>query len=236
MTMNEPGYSPRLSYVLPGEDGETVSPSPSEALIPPVGSRVTFAPNAPSNHEVSKYTVGSVRVELRRYPSNDKTIQITYVYLEEPAPEIESLEHCNRIHPGKIAAEAMRDEVIICVTGGRDYRPNVAEEAEFARLWKQLGGTKLRHGACCDRNGNLIGVDAWAQRFAVMHEIDFEGMPARWRTGSAGKGEGPIRNRKMADREPHPIALIALRGGTGTADCVKAFESVGIPVYKIGGS
>lgn len=123
--------------------------------------------------------------------------------------------------------------VIIAVTGGRDYRPNVAEEAKFAKLWRELGGIRLRHGACCDRNGSLTGVDAWAEKWAVRNEIRYEGFPAMWKTGTRGKGEGPIRNRLMARTLPRPGALIVFQGGTGTADCVKAFEAASIPVFRI---
>lgn len=75
-------YSPRLTYVLPGKDGETISPAPEDAMLPPIGSRVTYAPNSPSSEGWTEFVVDHIKVELRHYPSDrPKTIQITWVYL-----------------------------------------------------------------------------------------------------------------------------------------------------------
>jgi hypothetical protein len=72
----------RILYVVP--DGQDISPE--DAVIPPVGSRISYYPLAPGIQDMAHYTVASIASELRTYPSQ-KTVQITYVHLEEWKPD-----------------------------------------------------------------------------------------------------------------------------------------------------
>lgn len=117
------------------------------------------------------------------------------------------------------------------VTGGRDYTPSSAEEAEFTDwFFNVVKGTLLIHGACCDRDGNLRGVDAWAERWAIRNEVDYIGMPARWKQ-DGGRRAGPMRNRRMASKLD---ALAGFKGGSGTQDCIDAVRAAGKLVREIG--
>lgn len=51
----------------------------------------------------------------------------------------------------------------------------------------------LIHGDC------PTGADAFAKEWAKFHEIPYLSWPAKWKTGSLGKREGPKRNEEMSE-------------------------------------
>lgn len=115
----------------------------------------------------------------------------------------------------------------ICVAGTRSAEPLPEEVREFERIWREIGGGVLIHGACCDEQGRLRGVDAWAERWAIRNEIDYFGMPARWKK-EGGKKAGPKRQERQANICD---CLVAFRGGVGTEETVKAFQRLQKLVY-----
>ena len=145
--------------------------------------------------------------------------------------------------------------MILAVTGGRDYMPSEQEAVEFLKLWNRLGGTVLRHGCCPAAKTKptdgvpfaMRGVDLWAEWWGT-------GNPRAWwpRLAPVGladlslprierfpplqltigwPGCGPERNRRMVTGAD---ALIAFKGGRGTANCIKQARGLGIEVYFVG--
>lgn len=112
---------------------------------------------------------------------------------------------------------------IAVVTGGRDYRPTPAD------AWA-LRAALLLHGVALVRHGGCRGVDEWARRVCGRLGIETEAWPADW---SRGRRAGPERNRAMLDGPPVAGVVVALPGGSGTADCVRAARERGIPVVRI---
>lgn len=51
----------------------------------------------------------------------------------------------------------------------------------------------LIHGDC------PTGADSFAKEWAKFYEIPYLSWPAKWKTGSMGKAEGPKRNKEMAE-------------------------------------
>lgn len=79
--------------------------------------------------------------------------------------------------------------------------------------------------------GSRKGVDGRAFEWAVRAEIASTVVPAMWRTGERGKGEGPIRNRRMLALF-RPENVLAFPGGTGTEDMVAAAKLAHVPVWR----
>lgn len=75
-------------------------------------------------------------------------------------------------------------------------------------------------------HGGASGVDSQADELARQAAIPITIFKAAWK--NAGKAAGPIRNRAMAE---YADALIALDGGDGTGDMIRAMKRVGKPVY-----
>src|SRR5512147_735857 len=74
-------------------------------------------------------------------------------------------------------------------------------------------------------------VDRRAFDWAMKREVPATIIPARWETGTRRRGEGPLRNRRMLRIFPSPItAVLAFRGGDGTADMCRAAKHAEIPV------
>lgn len=124
--------------------------------------------------------------------------------------------------------------MIGAVTGGRDRHPSLAELEAVAAELGPKAITKLRHGDC---RGTDKTVDGFVRARAL---AELEVWPADW---SLGAQAGPLRNREMLGgaagddvfpplRERADI-LLALEGGRGTRDCVRAAEDLGIPVLHI---
>lgn len=124
----------------------------------------------------------------------------------------------------------------IAITGGRDHSPSAVEMAAFETLWAKLGGTSLFHGNCPDPVDRLINgtwtkffsVDQQLRRWAEDRGTTVHPFEPNWK--AHGRAAGPIRNGEMV-READ--ALIAFKGGRGTADCARQARARGIPVYVI---
>ena len=95
---------------------------------------------------------------------------------------------------------------------GRDGKPRVFTSERAART--------VVHGAA-------RGVDTWAGTLASRLGLLVASVPADW--DGQGVAAGPIRNRLMIDRGP--VGVIALPGGKGTYDMVKAATARNVPVF-----
>jgi hypothetical protein len=117
--------------------------------------------------------------------------------------------------------------MIIAVTGGRDYVPRDNDAIAFVGLLHAHRVKVVRHGGC-------RGADAAAARAAKVYFAEtglggeVEEWPADWK--KHGKAAGPIRNRAMLQGVE---MLIALPGGRGTADCIRAAREAGITVIDL---
>ena len=111
----------------------------------------------------------------------------------------------------------------IVVTGSRDWpdsRKIRYKLDEFA-----ISRTIERVGV-----GDATGVDDAAATWAIMRKIDCRVYAADWRR--LGKIAGPARNERMLLTE-RPDVLLAFPGGSGTDDCKKRAERLGIQIVEM---
>lgn len=115
--------------------------------------------------------------------------------------------------------------MIVLVTGDRDLADRAAVRARLERLPRDA---LVIHGAC-----HLGGADALADEEARALGMRVKRFPADW--GRYGRGAGPVRNQAMVDSRPDLcVAFVgALGKDSGTADCARRAEAVGIPVEVI---
>lgn len=115
--------------------------------------------------------------------------------------------------------------MIVLVTGSRETKRVIAVNDRLDAVHASEPITLLIHGAC-------RGLDLICEQWAKANEVDYFGMPAKWR--KMGKRAGPVRNRAMCC--PYgivPQKLLAFPGNVGTADMVKAATERGIPVERV---
>lgn len=110
--------------------------------------------------------------------------------------------------------------VIVC--GGRDLTDRFYVRDALDRFHQV-------HGITCVIQGGAKGADRLAYEWAADRMIMVHNEPADWQTH--GKKAGPMRNQRMID-EHQPNAVIAFKGGAGTADMVRRAKQCGIPVYR----
>lgn len=109
--------------------------------------------------------------------------------------------------------------VLIC--GGRDLN----EVKAYQVIGKILAGRQV-----VIIQGDAKGADKGAKRYAQQNRLPLESYPADW--DQYGNAAGPIRNKQMLE-EGKPDIVIALPGGTGTANMIEQAEKAGIRVKKI---
>lgn len=113
----------------------------------------------------------------------------------------------------------------LLVCGGRDYSDVPFLWRELDRIHAETPVNCLMEGASDDVTGPYIGADYWAHQWALAHEeVDPIRFHAEWKT--LGRSAGPIRNRRMIT-EGWPDTLLAMPGGIGTADMIKAATKAG---------
>lgn len=119
--------------------------------------------------------------------------------------------------------------VLIC--GGRDCPDawNIIDRDMMLEIGDRLGLSNFSISKIV--HGGAKGADAAAARWAEGEGIKCVAVPAEWR--KYGNAAGPIRNRKMLI-DHKPDIVVALPGGRGTADMIRAAEEYGIPVVRIG--
>lgn len=111
----------------------------------------------------------------------------------------------------------------IVVTGGRDFN-------DIGAIDMALDAVRRKHGDFTLINGCARGADTLCRQWASDRGLPCDDFPADW--NKYGKGAGHIRNQKMID-EGKPDALVAFKGGRGTADMVRRCKSVGMPVWEV---
>lgn len=118
----------------------------------------------------------------------------------------------------------------VAVTGGRDHWLSVAELAALDALWLRLGATELVHGAC--PTGVDKDVDSWGLLRGLTPTVDLHRFPVNEAVDGRWPAAGPRRNGRML-KVAAPSALIAFKGGRGTADCTKQARRRGITIYEV---
>lgn len=126
---------------------------------------------------------------------------------------------------------------VVLVSGGRTLNDRNLVFNTLDRIYTEKGIEVILTGACPNRktpDGKPIwSADMLAQHWAIVHEIIYLGVPAKWKTGGHGAAEGPIRNRKMAELMPHYAVLFP--GGNGTSDMLKHVIDLNIPYEVVSG-
>lgn len=107
----------------------------------------------------------------------------------------------------------------VCVTGGRDFK-GVGELCRVLDALKRI--SVIIHGGA-------RGADALAGMYASSNGIKELVFPADW--SAEGPAAGPIRNQRMLE-DGKPDVVVAMKGGAGTADCVRRAQAMGIPIVK----
>lgn len=111
---------------------------------------------------------------------------------------------------------------VVLICGGREFRPHLGDEAWLGATLAVCDADTVIHGAA-------RGADRWGGAVARALGLDVHERAADWHRW--GNAAGPIRNQAMLD-EFHPHFVVAMRGGTGTADMIRRAEAAGIPVFK----
>ena len=111
-------------------------------------------------------------------------------------------------------------KVIVC--GGRDFADDKLLFSTLDRLHKQTPITLIIHGAA-------RGADALAGTWAILRDVPMTMYAANWLL--YGKAAGPIRNRQMLEEKPDLV--VAMPGGRGTADMVRAAREAGVSVLEV---
>jgi hypothetical protein len=78
--------------------------------------------------------------------------------------------------------------------------------------------------------GSRKGVDRDAFEWAMERERMATIVPARWTTGGARRGEGPLRNRRMTEKFSVHVVL-AFPGAEGTEDMKSVARAEHIPLW-----
>ena len=117
---------------------------------------------------------------------------------------------------------------IVC--GGRDWSPSPRQAAEVER-WLVLWLWRLDVSAVI--HGDAPGADRWCAEVIWRRRPDVRVLeePAKWHV--YGKPAGPIRNRGMIVRARglgELVGVLALPGGSGTADMCTAARAAGVDV------
>jgi hypothetical protein len=108
--------------------------------------------------------------------------------------------------------------LIVC--GGRDFE-------DYPKLYEKLNWISRRRKITCIIQGEARGVDRLAKQWAEYVGVECLSFPANW--DLYGNSAGPIRNKQMID-EGKPDAVVAFKGGRGTANMVFQAKQRGIYV------
>lgn len=106
--------------------------------------------------------------------------------------------------------------VLVC--GGREFTDYPMLETVLDSLAPEI----VIHGACS-------GTDDYARVWAELHGVPHASVPANWKWH--GKAAGPLRNEAMLLLKPDLV--VAMPGGSGTADMVRRARKAGIPVHQV---
>ena len=125
-------------------------------------------------------------------------------------------------------------EIVVLVSGGRDYGLDRNSTVDRKRLSKVLG--TLLH--ICTTNDKLLrivhggakGADTLAGAWADLHNVPVTVYKADWVTYK--NSAGPIRNAEML-KESKPHFAVVFPGGAGTAHMTSLLNKASVPLYKV---
>lgn len=128
-------------------------------------------------------------------------------------------------------------QIIVC--GGRHFVPGPEAET-WLRAWLDYYAPCTVHHGDCPHDGRCrepgcVSADRWAAAIAsTIQGVRVLAWPAAWET--EGRAAGPKRNRRMLAiaRAAGPTTVIALPGGRGTADMLRAASEAGCPLVQYG--
>lgn len=108
------------------------------------------------------------------------------------------------------------------ITGSRAWRAWNVIYAVLDRVQPEL----VVHGAC-------EGADLMAESWAKARDVDYRGMPARWRPGGVlDKGAGFARNLRMLETYPgQPVLAFPAGKASGTRSCMALATRLGHRVW-----
>lgn len=121
----------------------------------------------------------------------------------------------------------------ILVCGGRDY-------SDYSELYEVLDtihyNKPITHVVCgAQRTENddcpAYGADWLAIEWAMDRQVNFSGLPAKWR--KFGRSAGPRRNREMLAEHPDIKGVVAFSGGAGTQDMIDAARDKGLYIKDL---
>ena len=116
-------------------------------------------------------------------------------------------------------------EYRILVCGGRDYNNR-------ERVFEILDGavSTLHPAKVIIIHGGARGADRLSGEWAKERNVETIVFYADWNTHK--KAAGPIRNQKMLT-EGKPDAIVAFKGGNGTAHMIRIGRKASVPVYEV---
>lgn len=131
-------------------------------------------------------------------------------------------------------------KVLVC--GGREYDNFLRLYSVLCRIQEETGFSILVHGACgwqrrrregekrpANWHPELDGADGLAAKWAGGRVAEVRAYPADW--DRFKRGAGPRRNKEM-DVAEQPEAVIAFKGGDGTAGMCKIARAAGRIIFK----
>ena len=111
----------------------------------------------------------------------------------------------------------------VVVTLGRFYRPCNMELQAANHFMTSIGASVVVHGGA---DGDRYVARKLLEMDPERRQVE---VPADW--DRHGRAAGPIRNAEMIARSP--AAVIAFRGGRGTADTVRRANAADVPVRVV---
>jgi aspartokinase-like uncharacterized kinase len=112
--------------------------------------------------------------------------------------------------------------IVVLVCGGRAF-------ADKLRLFRALdrihADTPIRHVV----QGGAQGADHLARQWAAERGVPSVSYHADW--GRFGRSAGPRRNQEQLERGA-PDLVLAMPGGSGTADMVRRAKAAGVSVVE----
>lgn len=125
------------------------------------------------------------------------------------------------------AARLARGRVII-VCGADDYEDRERVFAALDLAHERQPITLLVHGAALNlKKGELLGVDRWADEWALERDVAVERHPAAFATW--GKSAEAMRQKQMFERGAH--GCIVFSGGAEMASSRRQAARFGVPVW-----
>lgn len=131
---------------------------------------------------------------------------------------------CENFEGGKHFWES---QFTIAVTGGRNLSDQKLVADTLSKVYDETPFTILVHGGA-------KGADHLSARWALDSRCEVSAIMFRAEWKAHGRGAGPKRNETML-AVTEPFLLVAFKGGTGTADCVRRAREKNIRVLEVPG-